>query len=250
VKKTSLIIATALTLSANLVLAASENSGGLGDLQSSVLANTATINSNTNAINALSQVSHPATYDFKDYATTTVSTKVYKLQGDSFCGNTETRRIIPTSIGYDVERTRTGISVCHNKTFHYSADANSKSLISKDNNDMLGQTLSTDSLKKPVTLMTSNMTEGNAFGSATELFRGAARTGIFINTTTVLNAGTAKTPLQTFTDCIKVHTVRSSQSIGSFNRISWHCKGVGEVKRIQYEALTGSYRIWKLIDMH
>ena len=237
-------------------------------LDSAVNANSAAISvngtaisANTAAINAVAAqvatIPTHVTYDYKNY-TTTVSSKTFRLQIplSSSCGDTETRtftRVVNgdvTNLKINRIRTLAG-SICQNKNFNYVLTPTTRKLVSKENNSFGGNLKSTDILGIPFTVATSTMVEGKSFGGATGI-KNQPVGGVpvlisaFVNTVTVEGDQTVKVPAGTFTGCIKVHTVRNSGVLGTFNRYSWYCPGLGEVKRTQINPVTLEASFWKL----
>ncbi len=206
--------------------------------------------------NKLNSIPVPDVYDYKNFAGK-VSSKTYKLQGFSGCGDTEIRTISRTVNGtttnLHVNRVRTlAGSICQNKGFNYEETENTQKLINKENLSFGGSIKSVDILGKPIALLTSAMTQGSSFGNATGIKRLDVATGIktlisvFANTTTAVAIEDVTVPAGTFTGCLKVHTVRNSGAIGRFDRYSWYCPGLGEVKRTQIDPVTLEYRFWKM----
>lgn len=224
--------------------------------------NGAAISANTAAINAVAAqvatIPIHVTYDYKNY-TTTASSKTFSLQIPiplGSCGDTETRtftRVVNGDVtNLKVNRIRTVAgSICQNKSFNYVLTPTTRKLVSKENNSFGGNLKSTDILGKPFTVATSTMVEGKSFGGATGI-KNQPVGGVpvlisaFVNTVTVEGDQTVKVPAGTFTGCIKVHIVRNSAVFGNFNRYSWHCPGLGEVKRTQINPTTLEASFWKL----
>lgn len=236
------------------------NAAAINANSSAISGNTTDISTNTTAITTLSDkvsgMSAPVTYDYKNYSGQVIS-KTFQLQGDfGSCNETETRTYTRTVVGdatnLAVNRTRTSAgNMCHDMTFNYVLTSESKKLVSKDNNDMAGNVVSTYLLSAPFTVAKSSMVEGKSFGGATGLRNDVAYPGLlggFVNTVTVEGLQDVTVPAGTFTGCLKIHTVRHSNGIGAFDRYSWHCPGIGEVKRNQVDPLNLAPRFWKLIS--
>lgn len=243
-----------------LIETLNSHSASISDNTSAISVNVENISSNSDAINIVSSqvavISAPAIYDYKNY-TTNVSSKTFSLQGDfGGCGETEQRiyaRTINGSVtNLKLDRIRmVAGNICHYKGFNYELSESSKKLVSKENYDSLGNLYSTDILGKPFTLRTSSMIEGKSFGGATgvknQVIGGTpVLITAFVNTTTVERVQDVTVPAGTFTGCLKIHTVRDSGVLGRFNRYSWHCKDVGEIKRTQIDPVTLTPRFWKL----
>jgi len=217
------------------------------------------INANTNAVNAvaaqIAALPLPAIYDYKDFSAN-VSSKTFSTTFASGCGDTEVRTLTRTVNGdttnLKVNRTRSSAGrLCHNKSFNYVLTPEARKLVSRENNDLGGNLLSTDILGKPFTVRKSAMVEGKAFGGATGIKRQSVGgtpvlISVFVNTTTVERVQDVTVPAGTFTDCLKIHTTRNSGVIGRFERYSWHCAGLGEVKRTQVDPVTLEHHFWKL----
>ena len=197
----------------------------------------------------------PVSYDYKNFSFAG-SSKTFKLQGDfGSCNESEIRTFTRTTVGdvtsLAVNRVRTSAgNVCRNWTFNYELTTAAKKLVSKDNNNILdGTVVSTDLLSKPFTVAKSSMVEGNSFGGATGLTNAVLYPGqisVFVNTVTVEGIQDVTVPAGTFTGCLKIHTVRNSVVLGNFNRYSWHCPGIGEVKRTLINPATFQSQFWKL----
>ena len=238
---TAILCATPLTLSAT---------GIDGDNQNPFI---------TYLAKKVAELIQPATYDYRDYSHTATS-KTFKLTGN-FCGDTETRTFSRNVVGENTEvkmsRIRTSLGItCHNKNFNYLNTATERQLLDKENNNFSGVLKSTDTLRGPVVLRTSTMEMGNDFGTASKIIRTpVGGTGylndLMVNTTTLLGVEDITVPTGSYTACLKIHTLRTSATFGRFNRVQWFCPGVGEVKRMQSEALgEAGYRIWVLTSIN
>lgn len=203
----------------------------------------------------VAELIQPVSYDYRDYSFNGAS-KTFRLTG-SFCGDTETRTFSRNVTGENTEirmsRVRTNLGItCHNKTFNSLATPTEYQLIDKENNNLAGTLKSTDTLRGPVVLRTNAMEAGKDFGTASKIIRThvtgtVSLTDLMVNTTTVLGVEDVTVPMGSYTACLKVHTLRTSATFGRFNRVQWFCSGVGEVKRMQSEALgEAGYRIWEL----
>lgn len=225
-----------------------------------IAVNASDISSNTAAVNAVSEhvatILTPAVYDYKNY-TTTVSSKTFSMKSPAGgCGDTETRtfsRVVNGDVtNLKVNRVRTiDGNVCHTTNFNYILTPVSKKFVSSEVFDFAGNLYSTNILSKPFTVATSSMVEGKSFGGATgiknQVVGGSpVLISAFVNTVTVEKVQNVTVPAGTFTGCIKVHTVRTSGVIGNFNRYSWFCPGIGEVKRTQINPVNLNARFWKL----
>lgn len=237
------------------------NDSAINTANAAISVNAADIALNTTAIDSVAAqiavISSPATYDYKKF-TTTVSSKTFSMISPpgGGCGDTETRTFLRVANGdvtnLKINRTRTLTgNICHNKSFNYILTPDSKKLVSKENNDLAGNLWSTDILGKPFTVAKSSMVEGKSFGGATGIKNQTVGGSLvlissFVNTVTVERVQDVTVPAGTFTGCIKVHTVRNSGGFGSFNRYSWFCPGIGEVKRTQIDPVSLGARFWKL----
>ena len=242
----------------NLEQVTSSLESAVNSNSAAISTNTQNISENTSAINTVAAqvaaIPVPVSYDYKNFSNQ-ASSKTFLLQGYfSTCNEAETwtptRTIVGDVTHLEVNITRTkGGSVCRNWTFNYELTSDAKKLVSRDNNDLAGTTLSTDLLSKPFTVAKSSMVEGKSFGGATGLTNAVQYPGqisVFANTVTVEGNQEVSVPAGTFTGCLKIHTVRNSGDLGNFNRYSWHCPGLGEVKRIQIDPANLQARFWKL----
>ena len=288
-KKTALIIALSLTTASGFATAASNVAGGLPVLQQTVESNyqaldarisgnAADIDSNTAGIAAngdaisnnaagiadnasrLDQLESNSggdsdSIDYRDYSST-LTNKTYSVVMSDPCVTRESRNFTRSGTDVTINRIRSGPEgTCQNKTFHYIADADSRRLASKDNNNRSGVRVnSVDIPSTPIVILTSNMTIGNPVGSAGLMRRDygggeVELSGAFVDTATVLGKESVTVPYGTLENCIKVHRLRTSPTQGNFNRMSWYCEGLGEVKRIQQNPGDLSFGIWKLISV-
>lgn len=236
------------------------NDLAINTANAAISVNTSDITSNTVVINdvaaQVANIPTVVTYDYKNYATN-VSSQTFSMNSPAGgCGDTETRtfsRIVNGDVtNLKVNRVRTiAGNVCHTTNFNYILTPGSKKFVSSEVFDYAGNLYSTNILSKPFTVATSSMIEGKSFGGATgiknQVVGGSpVLTGVFVNTVTVEKVQDVTVPAGTFTGCIKVHTVRNSSVIGNFNRYSWFCPGLGEVKRTQINPINSIARFWKL----
>ena len=196
-------------------------------------------------------------YDYSAYLSAgTITTKTYATTG--LCGDIEVRTISRTTVAMgtqiDIHRLRTNMGAnCQERGHQYLASATEFTLQNKFNYDGSGGSVltSTDTFEEPIIRRNSTMNQGIAFGSSSTITNtpagggGSTTTGI-VEVNTVLGIEDVTVPLNTYTACLKIHSLRTSSTNGAFNRISWFCPGLGEVKRTQTELNTLNYRTWEL----
>jgi len=233
------------------------------DNNSRVTTNAGNISTNTAAIAvntaAIAAIPGNAVYDYRNYLST-ASSKTFATSGTVPCGNVETRSFVRTTNGAntDIEmtRVRTQSSVeCSNQVFRSTNTPTERLLKEKDNYDNGGAITRMFRLSDPVTLLTSNMSQGAVYSDASPSYETPAGGsevlgGVHVQNTSVTGTETVTVPLSTYNNCLKVAQTRYSRGFGGdgLHRVSWYCAGVGEVKRIEYKD-GFSYGIWELTSI-
>lgn len=218
-----------------------------------IAANASAIAANTAAINAISSLT---TYDYRHYApAANVTNKTFALTG-SFCGNTETRTYVHTSVagGTAVDMTRswtTGGVSCHLRTFHNLATDKAYLLLGSDQfNPSNGELMNSYTLDNPIVERTSAMLPGGSYASIATINvvtpgQPDAANGLFTENLITLGTENVTVPAGTYTACLKMYSKRNSSGFGAYDRFAWYCAGVGEVKIQQY-GTDGTTRVWEL----
>lgn len=233
-----------------------------------IAGNTGAIGANARAIainaTAIAEISKEPSYDYRDYSTATnISSKVLAISGGGMAATdclTETRTTtrvnvnsIETSTLDRVRTTSTGLN-CGFQRFTFEARADGRYMTVNDLRTADGAASRIHrAIDDGMLMRTTNMQVGKSFGnaSATTITRstGVTQASVVQNVTfqgiesvTVpYNGGT------TFNECMKVHIDRSSQDgLGGdgFKQVSWYCKDVGLVKRIDSRS-----NVWQLTDI-
>lgn len=196
-------------------------------------------------------------YDYSAYlSANTITTKTFATTG--LCGDVEVRTITRTPVGMDTQvdihrfRTSSG-TPCQEHGHQFLATATEFKLQNKFYYDGTGSSVlvSTDNFAEPIVRRNATMNLGIAFGSSSSYTNtpaggGGSTTSGIVEVNTVLGVEDVTVPLDTYMACLKIHTLRTSPTDGAFNRISWFCPGVGEVKRTQSGLGTYNYRTWEL----
>lgn len=194
-------------------------------------------------------------YDYSAYSGSATS-KTFAVTGTISCGDTEIRSFsrvdnLNGTTTVTMTRDRQSSSVtCQHKTFEFLNSVTQKTLLSKANNNTSGVAQNTDTFNEGLLNLTSTMRVGVPFGSHSSITNDVnGEAGGVIETVTLLGVEDVVVPLGSYTGCLKIHVVRTSNNNGMFNRLSWRCPGVGEVKRVQHELTTGDYGRWELSSM-
>ena len=201
------------------------------------------------------------TYDYHDYGMeNNISKKIFSTDSQA-CGQTEVRNYSFTQNGDDthvaVQRVRHAgdelSEVCQNRTFNYINGQTERKLVSKENWNAAGTILrSTDTPETPMVHRHSSMIKGQVFGTASAISRTidglTEAAGAILQTNVVLGVEDVVVPFGSYSACLKIHTKRNSSQFSNFNRVSWICNGVGEVKRINV-FFDGTSKTWLLQNM-
>lgn len=185
-----------------------------------------------------------AGYDYRDFAggSANVDTRIYSISDSSGVCDTETHRItrapqpdgstLVTNIR--VRHDSVGGAVCSYHVFNFSGDDQGLHLLGRDAYDTTGTILNSSiTLTDAVTLRTSSMATGIDIASASVATDTVSSAISFISQkSVVVGIEDVTVPAGVYTGCMKVHELRDSDSIGTFNRVAWYCDGIGMVKRI------------------
>jgi hypothetical protein len=233
------------------------NKGRIGTIESQIVTNRQNIDLNTQMIGIngaaisgmqqqLNEITPPPIYDFKDYsASVNVSEKVFRMKGLD-CGDTEVRKYVrtpqngATSLTVTRLRSKAGIP-CQYRIFDYVVDDQSRRLLSMKKYNASGSTLkSTTTISDPFDIHHNSMQVGQSWGGGSEVILspepvyGAVH--VLANESSLLKVEDITVPYNggtTFTGCLKIGTLRTSDTIGHFMRVEWFCPNIGMVKRIQ-----------------
>jgi len=232
------------------------NSLGIAGNTTGVSNNTSNIATNTAAIAAIPSVT---IYDYRDYLST-ASSKTFALTTSATCGDTETRSYVRTANGADTDIAMTrqrfnGGTLCNYNVFNYTHTSTERLLKSRDQYDtgggVLGSLTNFHRIEDPIAVRSSSMAKGQSFTDASKVFitpAGGSETfnGVHINSAYAAATETVTVPLGTYNNCLKFHEQRNSATFGNeLMRTSWHCPGVGMVKRIELK-FGGTYFIHEL----
>jgi len=200
-------------------------------------------------------------YDYRDYQSA-ANSKTFATTGLGACGDTEVRTFTRTPNGDNTDiamlRIRTsGGAICQELGFQYLATPTEYQMLSKTYYDGSGGlvVVSTDNYDDTITRLRADMRMGMAFGSESSVTNKSIGNpdidaGGFIETSTIVGTEDVTVPAGSYTACLKIHTLRTSNTTGAFNRMSWLCPGVGEVKRTQHEISTLAFRKWVLTNIN
>ena len=188
-----------------------------------------------------------------DYRVTTAAKKTFSIKGDR-CSSEVKTYVAGAEAGIStvIRKRFSGTNFCDHKVFHVKVDSKDRRLIiSRDNynlnidanGDLITVLSSTDSINGTLVTDPGMIMVGASWGSGTSLTNSVTpkpKTHI-VEKRTLLEAGlTVTVTAGTFTNCVKIHHLRTSQVFGLFNRITWRCPGVGVVKTMQHKLNTES----------
>ncbi len=244
---------------ADLVAQINTNTADIATNAANISANSAAISANASGIAAnaaaIAAIQPPVVFDYKTYAAAAnITTKVFALSAN-FCGDTETRTLTRTPNGANTDLTvrrqwTNAGATCQIREFHYTSTDTDQFLTGSTRYNNSGVITSTITLDNPISLRNSTMQTGIDFGSAslfTENFvSGGSTTNMIMENRVVLGVEAITVPAGTFQDCLKTGVSRQSSRFGTFQRISWRCPGLGEVKRMQQSVDGITYRVWEL----
>ena len=235
------------------------NTTSIQSVSDSVTTNTTNIGNNTAAIAGMV----PAViYDYRDFAPAAdISQKTFSTVG--LCGTSEERTISSTVNGdnTDVLVTRRRLegtgATCQLHDFSYINTPSQRQLVERRNYNTGGTLTATIAPDTEIILATSAMREGATFASGTSVDSTPAGgtpvfLGVLVDQRTVVGLEDVSVPAGSFTGCIKYSTIRNSNSFGEFQRVSWSCPGLGEVKRVQINTFPRAsvpsrrYQMWEL----
>ena len=214
--------------------------GNAADIQT----NAGNIQANTNAINAISQ---PPVYDYRNFTVgSNVVSKSFTNTGLG-CGDTETRSFSFSTNAADanstdvvVTRSRFNSGVrCNLSDTTYLHASTARTLVSGNNYNNVDDSLNSTKVPVlPIVTGTSTMREGAVRTNGTVMnstlaFDGSVISSVLVETRSVTGIENVSVPAGNYTGCLKQSIIRKSDTFGEFHRVSWHCPGVGEVKRIQ-----------------
>lgn len=247
------------------------NKGRIGTIESQIVTNSQEIDLNTQMIGIngaaisglqqqLNELTPPPVYDFKDYsAPANVSEIVFTMKGID-CGDTEVRKYVRTpqdgSTLLTVTRIRSKAGIpCQHRTFDYVIDDQSRRLANMKKYNASGNTLkSITTISEPFDIQHDSMQVGQNWGGGSEVslspepVPGAVHA--LVNESSLLKVEDVTVPYNggtTFTGCLKIGTLRTSDTIGHFMRVEWFCPNIGMVKRIQNSLASPSPAIvWEL----
>lgn len=265
--KTTIFSATAVTLilSTTMVNADSYNSSSgrpardsdvrakIVELENNISANANGIAANAAAIAAISV---DQGYDYRNYsADPAITSKVFNLKNASGSCDTETRNFKRNTVGDTTTITRERIrtlggpsgSPCQYVIHTMISNSTGYYLVSEESYNSNGTILNnTTTLDTPVIQRGIDMHMGKttADASTSTSTSGNPVNGALVESTTVLGIESVTVPYGSYNDCLKVLTVRESNSMNTFSRISWFCPGVGFVKGTQ-----GTGNSWELTNV-
>lgn len=256
------VMAVPFTFSAGEPARAADVNANFTDLDNRVTSNATNITTNTanitNNTAAIAAIPGATLYDYNKFVTgTNVISKTFALQG-SFCGsaNREVRSYTWTSSGANTDVVMTqkwddAGTVCTWRDFHYLQTPTQRQLLGSNMYDTSGTLVQTYTLDTPIILASNAMAKGTVFGTAaiinvTPAGGSASFAGSFVQTKVALEVENVTVPAGTFSACLKTSTFRSSYGFGAYQRISWDCPGVGEVKRILHSSDNTIDRVWEL----
>lgn len=249
---------TALTTEVNTVkadLTGTQNS--VNSLTTQVQSNTAAIVSNTSRIDALEASSGGSTgggggtlplpditIDFTGYVPT-VTTKEFAVSNGGACSIlrqdvSKTATATGTNVGITETLTSAGGVDCSSYQYNFVQTTTNLSLVGFSN-------LSTGvnaNLDSPGVVMTNSMSFGKVFGYAST--NTLNPTQAVIQTSTMIGVEPVTVPFGSYSNCVKLHSRISSSVIPSAEQVSWHCLGVGEVKRIIMDTSSNSMNVYTL----
>lgn len=192
-------------------------------------------------------------YDYAGYLTASnITKKTFNLLGS--CGGASataewnySRRIVGTDT--QVERTQIrydGTSAaCRYQINRFLATPTQYEWQRQNHYDVTGTTLtSSHTYNRVIPWFISNMTPGTPWGEATDSSTSSLYT---IEKVELMGLESITVPYSAYNNCLKIHRLRSRRSStgNTFSRISWHCPGVGEVKRMHVHT-DGRFASWEL----
>jgi len=186
-------------------------------------------------------------YDYHNYiAASNLTEKVFALTNN--CGDTATWTYSRTAQGSDTRvvrtqvRTNVGVN-CKYQTNTFLVTATTYEWRQNDRYDNAGTVIQNSYIfNSPIPRMTSSMSRGLPWGEATN---STATAELIVEKISLLGVEDITVTAGVFTNCLKIHTLRTRMAAGSFSRISWHCLNVGEVKRIDGVS-GGNVKSWDL----
>jgi len=263
------------TFSAGQPARAAEVNANFADVESQISTNSSAIQqnatdiqNNTNAhqqnatdiqnnTTAIAAISTQTTFDFNNFSTASnITTKNFVVSG-TFCGTHEERTIVRTAgnggtnVVITLKRHTSG-TVCRWIDNHYFVTATERQLLGRTLYDTSGILNSTAVVDTPIILETNAMIQGQTYVNGattvdtpvvgTPFISAIINTGIALE----IDPATISVPAGDYTGCLKITTTRRSGSVGNFQRISWKCPNVGEVKRIQSSIDNTAHRTYEL----
>ncbi len=222
------------------------NSNSNTNQDSQLLTNITNIFNNSNRITNLENASNGGgttvpTIDFLSYIPA-AGTKEFQEISNSSSSCTIVRHYITrtdNAVDSDIhvkESVTNGLYDCATYDFDYKLTAMSLSLVTyKDHS--ISAAINFDS---PGEVLKVSMEEGRSFGFASTNINNAAQ--VAMQKSTILGVESVNVPAGAYTNCLKIETkLKSNFMMPNFERVSWHCPGVGEVKRVYYDADADNY---------
>jgi len=199
-------------------------------------------------------------FDYHNYsAASNIASKTFAYTGDlggsvHTCASPGTETIsythTPNGVNTNITklRLRTDPSgICDEVEYTYIASPTELTVTSKTDYDGSHGLISTETFDDGLVIHTSDMRLGMTFGSSSSMTNSVNGGGIgTIDSSAVVAVEDLTVKGVSYTGCLKIHRLRTSNTDGSFNEMSWYCPNIGEVKRVRHAITNLGFKTWEL----
>jgi len=245
--------ARAADVNANFTDVEQQITNNAGDIQTNandIQINSGDITANANAVAAIATV---PVFDYRNFlAEAGITSKTFVTTG--LCGATEVRTISRVANGANIDVTisrrrldQDGVTTCQLREFSYVNTPTQRLLVANRGFSLPAESPgSTRTPVDPIVVGASSMSANSTIANGTQINdtpAGGAPVfiGTLVDARVAVGLEDVSVPAGNFTGCLKYSIIRQSTGFGQFQRVTWTCPGVGEVKRIQT-----NNQVWEL----